>query len=117
LYGDSFLLSAEWYSFQETAKYKCSGNVTGRERRHFSLPQMPCYVHFTSPIRRYVDMIAHRLLHAALNRKESPYNCEEVKELCKSITERGQQHGICGSEKCLLSRPVTFPEHLYFAVS
>lgn len=81
----------EWYSFQETAKYKCSGNVTGRERRHFSLPQMPCYVHFTSPIRRYVDMIAHRLLHAALNRKESPYTCEDVKELCKSITERGQQ--------------------------
>ncbi|XP_062574956.1 helicase with zinc finger domain 2-like isoform X2 [Saccostrea cucullata] len=71
-----------WMSFQETSSYRCSGS--SQEKRHFSLG-ITTYVHFTSPIRRYADLIANRLVHALLDQNESPYSQREVETLCKKI--------------------------------
>lgn len=47
------------------AKYFCSGMLDISKYHHFAL-NVPLYTHFTSPIRRYADVVVHRQLEAIL---------------------------------------------------
>lgn len=52
----------------QMAQYFCSGVLQDQEQfRHYAL-NVPLYTHFTSPIRRFADIMVHRLLAAALGR-------------------------------------------------
>ncbi|XP_067677519.1 3'-5' exoribonuclease HELZ2-like [Haliotis asinina] len=85
------LAASHWLDIMESAVYKCSGNGTGNDLQHFSLNIQP-YTHFTSPIRRYVDLINHRLMHALLEqRNTSPYSLEEMTTLCIELTEASKR--------------------------
>lgn len=58
----------------QSASYFCTGNFRDRENEwaHYSLA-MPLYTHFTSPLRRYADILVHRTLSAAVEAEELYY--------------------------------------------
>lgn len=57
---------------------------------HFGL-NLDAYTHFTSPIRRYPDLIAHRQLKAFLEGREPCHTIEEVEEMATHCSKRGMQ--------------------------
>ncbi|MCX7613955.1 MAG: ribonuclease R [Caldimicrobium sp.] len=54
---------------------------------HFGLAST-CYCHFTSPIRRYPDLVVHRALKRALRKRKPPYTEEELKIMGKHLSLR-----------------------------
>jgi protein SSD1 len=57
----------ELLSFKAThrAKYFCAGMLDIAKYHHYAL-NTPLYTHFTSPIRRYADILVHRQLESVI---------------------------------------------------
>jgi protein SSD1 len=49
----------------QRAKYFCAGMLDIAKYGHYAM-NIPLYTHFTSPIRRYADIIVHRQLDSIL---------------------------------------------------
>ena len=82
-----YLAYQHWLSIQEHAFYICSGNLTKKKTdgKHFSL-DFAKYTHFTSPIRRYIDLVIQRLVHCMLKKQgTAPYSTDEVEKICVHV--------------------------------
>merc|ERR1712130_732397 len=78
------------------AVYFASGTIEEPLFQHYGLA-CPIYTHFTSPIRRYADVIVHRLLAKSIDvpgATEELYSmiqnkgCERVREIAEEINHR-----------------------------
>jgi len=50
----------------QRAKYYIGNQLAEEQRQHYAL-NLPIYCHFTTPPRRYSDIVVHRQLEAALS--------------------------------------------------
>src|SRR5210317_1861169 len=57
-----------------------------KEIGHFGL-QLDRYSHFTSPIRRYPDLMTHRLIKNILNSENLDINKDKIEEICNEMSE------------------------------
>ncbi|XP_062062641.1 DIS3-like exonuclease 1 [Lepus europaeus] len=81
------------------ALYFSTGSCREHEFHHYALG-LDKYTHFTSPIRRYADIIVHRLLSAAIARDKPEMELNllserSLEELCDHINERHRAAKLC----------------------
>lgn len=82
------------------AKYFVSSEYTIDEFYHYGLT-LPIYTHFTSPIRRYSDILVHRLLAAADERDNLPAthsNTEVMSQICANLNLRKESADRASNE-------------------
>lgn len=81
-----------------SAEYFCSGTQAYPEYRHYGLAS-EIYTHFTSPIRRYADLVAHRQLAAAIEYEPidaSLRSKSKLEGVCKNINVRHRNAQMAG---------------------
>jgi exosome complex exonuclease DIS3/RRP44 len=81
-----------------SAEYFCSGTQAYPEFRHYGLAS-EIYTHFTSPIRRYADLEAHRQLAAAIDYESldpSLQSRSKLEGVCKNINVRHRNAQMAG---------------------
>ncbi|RHZ68375.1 hypothetical protein Glove_295g26 [Diversispora epigaea] len=89
----------------QRAKYFCTGTLDIAKYHHYAL-NVPLYTHFTSPIRRYADILVHRMLEAALLGEKRFYldkdtvqktanHCNVKKDASKNAQEQSSHLFLC----------------------
>ena len=73
------------------ALYFCSGDLQRSEYLHYGLAA-PIYTHFTSPIRRYADIVVHRLLAASLGYHPLPASLENSARMQEVVENLNHRH-------------------------
>ena len=76
----------EWTSNNHKAVYQCAPNLV-TVPHHFDL-NLPLYTHFTSPIRRYIDLVVHRFVSAMIHQSPMPpYSRNQIENLCEYCSD------------------------------
>ncbi|XP_018564148.1 DIS3-like exonuclease 2 isoform X2 [Anoplophora glabripennis] len=83
------------------ARYFCAATMESElDYKHYAL-SIPIYTHFTSPIRRYADIMAHRLLAASLNYCEKPaWDADYVKAIAANCNAQKYNAKRAGEASC-----------------
>ncbi|BFZ19682.1 hypothetical protein BsWGS_22722 [Bradybaena similaris] len=92
------------------AVYFCSGMLQPADYLHYGLAT-PIYTHFTSPIRRYSDIIAHRLLAVTIGADASYSDLldkTKIQSLCNNLNYRHKMAQYAGRAS------VNLHTHLFF---
>ena len=73
-----------YHQLQEKSRYICSGDVRQEEHEHYSM-NIQRYTHFTSPMRRYVDLVVHRFVSAMIDKRKPEYSQADISNICDEV--------------------------------
>ena len=76
-----FLINRILLRSMKQAKYSATN------KGHFGLA-LTSYTHFTSPIRRYPDLICHRVLKSVIEKNAPPYSEQDLERMASHLSER-----------------------------
>ncbi|KAJ9117499.1 hypothetical protein QFC22_004349 [Naganishia vaughanmartiniae] len=107
-YSDKLCLQILSTRAMNRAKYFCTGMLDIAKYSHYAL-NAPVYTHFTSPIRRYADVLVHRMLDACITTEtpESKFlmdrdqvakcaqHCNSKKDAAKIAQEQSAHLHLC----------------------
>ncbi|KAK3568071.1 hypothetical protein QTP86_029700 [Hemibagrus guttatus] len=91
----------------QMALYFCTGVLQDEKLFHHYALNVPVYTHFTSPIRRYADVIVHRLLAASIK-------CGPRVHLTQDEVQKQASH--CNDKKMASKRVQEMSTELFFSV-
>ncbi|XP_068137374.1 DIS3-like exonuclease 2 isoform X2 [Hyperolius riggenbachi] len=91
----------------QMAVYFCTGAIRDESLFHHYALNVPLYTHFTSPIRRFADIIVHRLLAASLG-------CGPKVKLPQDAIQKQSDH--CNDRKTASKRVQELSAELFFSV-
>ena len=79
--------NSQFRRIQPKSQYVCKSDEPKENVAHFSLG-MGCYTHFTSPIRRYIDIQVHRLVLGLISRGPNARisSKDDVAKICRRST-------------------------------
>ena len=95
------------------AQYFVSGELPEEQWHHYGLAA-PIYTHFTSPIRRYADILVHRLLSAAIGVHSLPPEMEDrgsLHDICENLNRRNRAADLAGRASVTFNTVVYFREN------
>ncbi|XP_046571532.1 LOW QUALITY PROTEIN: DIS3-like exonuclease 2 [Haliotis rubra] len=90
----------------QNAKYFCSGMIADPAVYHHYALNVPLYTHFTSPIRRYADVLVHRLLASSLK------YCQETSKDHRLLHKQADH---CNDKKYMSKRVQEMSSDMFFA--
>lgn len=98
------------------ATYFCSNGREFGDFYHYAL-SIPIYTHFTSPIRRYADVVVHRLLAAAIGLRDKPiWGVEKFRQVAQVCNEMKFNAKNAGEASCDLMLTKYIQAHQPFVV-
>lgn len=74
----------------DAASYEVNTTHTGH-----TILDLEHYTHFTSPLRRYTDMVLHRILYNFISNKNTIYNEEKLKNICSNTNQVKSIYKYC----------------------
>ena len=79
--------NSQFRRIQQKSQYVCKSDQPEENIKHFSLG-MGCYTHFTSPIRRYIDVQVHRLVLGLISQSPNANisSKDQVAKVCRRST-------------------------------
>jgi exosome complex exonuclease DIS3/RRP44 len=92
------------------AVYFPSGQLSNSDFKHYGLAS-PIYTHFTSPIRRYADVIVHRLLAASIGIENLPLEIMDtagMQAVCDIMNMRTRMAAMAGRASVELYKLIFF---------